>query len=87
MVKKKLEKKQAKKEIEKFFRNLKNKTANDIKKIKRLAMRHNIKLGKLRKRFCKYCFSPKLKVKSIQKGVKKVMCGECGKISRYKIKD
>ncbi|MFH1307501.1 MAG: hypothetical protein ABIH72_01465 [archaeon] len=64
----------------------KARTEKDFKKIKRNAMHSNIKLGSLRKKFCKKCFSPKLKVKSIKKGIKRVACRNCGYISRWKIK-
>ncbi len=82
---KKLSKLEAKEEIEKFFKSIKDKTPKDIKKIKKLAMHHNIKLGDKRKKFCKKCHSTKLKVNSIKKGLKTIEC-ECGNISRWKIK-
>jgi RNase P subunit RPR2 len=85
-MKSKLTKKQAEKKIREFFKKIKEKTPEEIRKIKRLAMHFNIKLGERRKKFCKHCYSPKLKVKSIKKGVKIVKCGECGKISRWKIR-
>jgi len=82
----KLSKSEAEKEIEQFFRNIKKKKAKEVKKIKRLAMKHNIKLGDKRKKFCKKCFSPKLKIKSLKNKVKTVECQICGNISRWKIK-
>jgi len=50
---KKLSKSDALEEIEDFFKqeNFKNKTPKDVKKIKKLAMRYNIKLGEKRKLF------------------------------------
>lgn len=86
-MKTKLTKKEAGEKIKDFFKSIENKTAKDIKKIKRLAMRYNIKLGKLRKKFCKYCYSTKLRVKSVKRGMKTVRCLVCGKISRWKIKN
>ena len=81
---KKLIKTEAEKEIRKYFsRQL---SPKEVKKIKRLAMKHNIKLGKLRKKFCKKCFSTGLKVKSIKNKMKTVECRNCGQISRWKIK-
>lgn len=83
---KKLSKQQAHQEIENFFQNLKNKKPKDIKKIKRLATKHNLKLGSLRKKFCKKCYSTNLKVKGIKGGVKTIDCRNCGYIFRWKIK-
>ncbi len=85
MAKKRLSKKEAEEKIEKFFSDIKNKTPEEVRKIKRLAMHYNIKLGKFRKKFCKYCFSPKLRVVSIKNGIKRVRCESCGRISRWKI--
>ena len=84
---KKVSKTQAKKEIEKFFSNVKSKSPKDIKKIKRFAMHHNIQLKDLRKKFCKKCFSPNLKTISTKNKVKRVFCEECGKVSRFKLKN
>ncbi len=58
----------------------------EIKKIKRLAMKHNIKLKDLRKKFCKKCYSTELRVKSIKNKVKTVECKNCKNIMRWKIK-
>ncbi len=83
---KKLSKTEVKKEIEEFFKNIKDKSPKQIKKIKRLAMKHNIKLGQKRKLFCKKCFSPYKSPKiRIKNQTKKIECGHCGNISRFKI--
>ncbi len=82
---KKLSKTEAKKKIQEFFSDIKNKSPVEVKKIKKLAMRHNIKLGKLRKKFCKKCFSPELKVIGIKNKIKRVICENCGYVSRWKI--
>tara|TARA_Y100000310_G_scaffold329950_1_gene400723 strand:+ start:635 stop:898 length:264 start_codon:yes stop_codon:yes gene_type:complete len=87
MVKKILSKDKAEKEIKVFFENINKKTSKEIKKIKRLSMRYNIKLKEKRKKFCQKCYSSKLRVKSIKKGIKTVECEKCGKISRYKLKN
>jgi len=84
---KKLSKTEAEKEIEKFFSDIKNKTPKEIRKIKRTAMRHSIKLGALRKKFCKKCYSPDLKIKSIKKGIKTTECKNCGNLMRWKIRN
>ena len=83
---KKLTRAETEKEIEDFFKNIDSKTPKEIKKIKRLSMKHNIKLGNLRKKFCKKCYSPRLKVKSIKKKIKTVRCESCGYISRWRLK-
>ncbi|MBR9701493.1 hypothetical protein GOV13_01070 [Candidatus Pacearchaeota archaeon] len=83
---KKLSKSEARKQIEEFFNNIKDKTPKEIKKIKRLAMKYNIPLKEKRKMFCKKCLVPygnsKIRVK---KGVKIVACRECDYIGRWKL--
>jgi|TARA_B100000315_G_scaffold168224_1_gene156755 RNase P subunit RPR2 len=84
---KKISKTQAKKELEEFFSEIKSKTPKDIKKIKRVAMSHNIKLKEKRKLFCKKCLAPYIDSKTkINKKTKIVVCGKCGSISRWKLK-
>ena len=83
---KKLIKQEAEKEIKTFFEDIKNKKQREIKKIKRLAMKHNIKLGSLRKKFCKRCFSPRLKIKSIKNKIKITECQQCKNVSRLKLR-
>ena len=60
----------------------------EIKKAKKLAMGKNIKLGILRRKFCKKClsfFNLKNHEIRIKKPFKVVKCKECGNISRYKM--
>jgi len=83
---KKLSKKEAQKKIEIFFANIKNKTPKEVRKIKRLAMKHNIKLKELRKKFCKKCFSTNLKIKRIKRGMQTIECRNCKYVDRWKIK-
>jgi len=63
-------------------------TPKEIKKAKRLAMSKNIKLGELRKKFCKKCYtlfdSENSEIR-IKKGLKIIKCKECGNVSRYKL--
>lgn len=82
----KLTKTEAIKEINKFFEDIASKKPNEIEKIKRLGMHYNIQLKDKRKKFCKKCFSQKLKVIGIKKGIKTVKCENCGIISRWKMK-
>jgi RNase P subunit RPR2 len=83
---KKLSKTEAEKEIKDFFEKIKEKTPKEIRKIKRLAMRHNIKLGEKRKLFCKKCYSTRLNILRIKNMIKLIQCKECGNISRWKMK-
>ncbi len=84
---KKISKTEAKKEIKEFFLDIKNKTSREIKKIKRLAMKHNISLKEKRKLFCKKCLTlyknPKIRIKN---KIKSVTCRECGYVARWRIK-
>ncbi|MCF7910795.1 hypothetical protein K9L16_03920 [Candidatus Pacearchaeota archaeon] len=90
-MKKTLSKTQAKKEIEDFFKNIKEKTPKEIKKIKRLAMAYNIALKEKRKLFCKKCLTPysgksdkgKTRIKNNKKIIK---CENCSYIARWKIR-
>ncbi len=81
-----MSKTEAKKEVEKFFKELKNKTPKQVKKIKRLAMQFNISLKKKKRLFCKECYSvyqtPKIRIKN---KVKILECEICKKISRWKL--
>jgi len=86
-MKKSISKKDVEKQIESFFLEIKKKTSEDIKKIKRLAMSYKIKLGEKRKLFCKKCLmpykNPKIRIKN---KTKIVICENCGFTARWKIK-
>lgn len=86
-IKNKMTRGEAKEEIDSFFERDKF-TSAEMKKIKRLAMKFNIKLGERRKKFCKKCFSD-LKNAGVktEKGHRITRCGSCGYISRWKIKE
>lgn len=84
-MKKQLSRTEAKGKIEKFFQQHELKP-EDVKKIKKLAMKYNIKLGIYRKRFCKKCYSDLKKGKiRISKVFKSVECPGCGEVNRWKI--
>jgi len=83
---KKVSKTEAEKQIKEFFLEINKKSPKEIKKIKKLAMSHNIQLKELRKKFCKKCYSPNLKVKSIKNKIKTVECKDCGNFMKWKIK-
>ena len=78
-----LTKTEAEEKIQEFFQNLKNKTPEEIKKIKKLAMHYNIKLKDKRKLFCKKCYSNKLKIKRIKNKIKTIQCQNCGYVGRW----
>ena len=84
---KKISKSEAKKQIQEFFSNIKNKNPNEVKKIKKMAMGQNIKLGEKRKLFCKKCLipykNPKIRIKN---KTKIITCENCKYISRFKLK-
>ena len=83
----KLSKTEVKKEIKEFFTNIQDKNSKEVRKIKKLAMEHNLPLGELRKKFCKKCFSPYKNPKvRINNKTKSVTCGGCGYAGRWKIK-
>jgi len=86
-MKSKISKTKSKKQIEEFFLDIKNKTPKEIKKIKRLAMKHNIPLKEKRKLFCKKCYVPYNNPKTRIKNKKRVIeCKNCGNVSGWKMK-
>ena len=86
-MKKKLSKIEVKEQIEDFFKNIKNKNPKEVKKIKRLAMAYNIKLGKKKKTFCKKCFKPYIEPSiRIKNGLIRITCENCEHVARWKIK-
>lgn len=85
---KKLSKTEIQENMVSFFKDVKNKSAKDIKKLKKTAMSQNISLGEKRKLFCKKCFAPysgKEKIR-INHGKKNVECLNCRKVARWKIR-
>jgi len=86
-MKKATSKADAKKQIQEFFKNIKNKSPKDVKKIKKLAMNYKIPLKNKRKLFCGKCFTPYINLKIRIKNKKKIItCKECEYVSRWKIK-
>ena len=62
---------------------------DEIKKIKKIAMSKNIKLGLFRKTFCKRCFSyfnSKNSETRIKNGFKIIRCKKCSQINRWEMK-
>ena len=84
---KKLSKKEVEVTIKKIFSNQPSK--KEIKKVKKLAMSKNIKLGSLRKKFCKKCltfFQPSNNKIRIKRPFKIIKCKHCGYVRRYRMK-
>jgi len=88
MKNKKISKKEAEEKITRFFNEINQKTPEEIRKIKRLAMSKNIKLRDLRKKFCKKCYSifPQNAEIKIKKPFKILKCKNCHHITRWRIK-
>ena len=85
-MKSKISKQETEQKIKDIFSN--NPCPKEIKKAKRLAMSKNIKLGELKKRFCKKClsmFDTKNSEIRIKKPLKIIKCKTCGNISRYEL--
>lgn len=78
--------KEAGKLIGEFFSDIENKNAEEVRKMKKLAMHYKIKLGEKRKLFCKYCYSVLRGKTRIKKGRKSVVCSACGRVSGWRIK-
>lgn len=82
----KLSKSETEKQVKDFFENIENKSAKDVRKIKKLAMGQNVPLKELKKKFCKKCFTPfrnsKIRIKN---KMKIITCKNCGYISRWKM--
>ncbi|MDO8459517.1 MAG: hypothetical protein Q7S74_00240 [Nanoarchaeota archaeon] len=75
---------EAQKKIDEFFQK-EEFSAEEVRKIKRLAMKYNIKLGKYRMMFCKNCLE-KLNGKTrVSKKTKTVACEKCGYLNRFTI--
>ena len=74
------------KTLEKIKELISKKSPKYNKEAKKLAMRNNIKLGKLRKEFCQNCFAPLIGKTRIHKGYRIIHCDKCGKLYRWKMK-
>jgi RNase P subunit RPR2 len=79
-----LSKTQTQEKINSFFKQEEFKP-EQVRKIKRLAMKFKIRLKEKRKLFCKYCLH-KLKGKTrINKESKTIICQFCNKKSKFKL--
>ena len=85
-MKKSISKKEAQNLIEEFFENIKEKKSEEVKKIRILAMAHNIKLGNKKKTFCDKCFKPYVGPSiRVNKGIVSITCDKCGHLSKWKM--
>jgi len=83
-MKTKLSKIEANSKISEFFQKS-SFTKEEVRKIRRLAMKYKIKLGKNRQKFCKRCLS-QLKGKTrITKTHKTIECQECGCKNKFRL--
>ncbi len=60
-----------------------------MKLAKKIGMRYNVRLGVLKRRFCRHCFSfftSENSRRRMKDGVMSVTCLSCGKITRYPYK-
>ena len=87
-MKPKISKTETEEKIKDFFSHIKHKTPEEVKKIKKLAMSHNIKLGDKRKLFCKKCLAPYTKPSiSIKNDFITIKCEKCEHTNKWKFKD
>ena len=76
-----------KKIFEEICELINHKNKEDNKKAKKLGMKNSIKLGNLRKKFCKKCFESLVNSKTrINKKHRAITCGKCGNVNRWKLK-
>jgi len=80
-----LSKAEAKEKIEQFFKK-NDVTSEEMKKIRRLALKYRISLKPYKKQFCKSCLSPLKGKIRISKTHKTVECVNCGYRNKYKFK-
>ena len=83
-MKKTISKTEAREKIREFFLRESFDTEG-MKKIKKLSMKYNIKLGDYRRKFCGRCLS-KLEGKTrVNKRHRTVVCDNCGFLNRHKL--
>jgi len=78
-----MNKKEAEEKINEFFS--KKHEPEEVRKIKKMAMSYQIKLGDKRKKFCKKCYSMNLRVLGIKSNMKRIQCKDCGNIARWRL--
>jgi RNase P subunit RPR2 len=74
------------KTLQKIKDLISKKETKSNKSAKKLAMKNNIKLGKLRREFCQRCYVSLEKAKRrVKRDYLSIECLGCGKKTRYKI--
>lgn len=81
----KINKTEVKEKISQFFED-ESFNPEQLKKVKRLAMKFNIKLGEYRKFFCKKCLNPLKGKTTITKTHKTIACRQCGFKNKVRMK-
>jgi RNase P subunit RPR2 len=81
-------KEEIKRDIEEFFKNIHTKEREQVRKMKKLAMSINLKLGDSKKKFCQKCYhvygkNEKIRIKE---GIKIIICSNCKTKKRWKMK-
>lgn len=79
-----ISKTEAKNKIEDFFQHT-SFSSHEVRAVKRLAMRHRIKLEKYRRLFCKKCLSQLTGKIKVTKTHKTVECSVCGFNNKVRI--
>jgi len=82
-MKKEMSRNEAREKIEEFF-NQKDFKPEEVKKIKRLAMKHRIRLREERKKFCKRCLAQLRGKTRVAKVYKSVECEKCGFLNKFR---
>ncbi len=83
-MKKEISKKEVKELIETFFSRQEFR-AEELRKIKRLAMKFNIKLSEYRKKFCKKCLAKLGGKIRVAENYKTIECENCGYRNKFKM--
>jgi len=83
-MKRRLSKTEAQQNIDSFFQRS-SWSPDELKKLKKLAMKYRIRLGAYRKRFCKKCFLPLKGSVHVTRNNKSVVCKSCGFTSKFRI--
>lgn len=80
-----MSKTEANKKIQEFF-SKESFSAEELMKIRRIAMQFGIKLGKYRQKYCQNCLSQLKGATRVSKTHKTVTCANCGEKNKFKIK-
>jgi ribonuclease P protein subunit RPR2 len=78
------------KKADAIFKTDKEQSNKHIKKARRIAMKHKLKLGKLKRKFCKHCYSylkPGINSRTrTREGKVIIYCSECKRYTRITLK-